>query len=339
MTTNNIDRRKFLKAGAGAGAALVGGGFVLNRFLSPSASGSENFPPRAGAPVVRATSPALSRKSFDEGRATEILGRSIALAVGEKDPKKALRILFRPSDVIGLKLNCLAGPMLSSSVQLVRCIVKLLVESGVPENRIVLWDRTTRELRRAGFSVNIGRSGVRCFGTDHRLAGYEADIRFSRSVGSCFSRILTEICTAIINVPILKDHDLAGVSLGMKNYFGAIHNPNKYHDNHCSPFVADLASYPMIREKERLVICDCTRAVVDGGPAYKPSGAWDCRSVLVSRDPVAIDRVGMEMIEDKRREKGMRSLAEAGRPVLYIDVAAKLGLGEGNLEKIKVVET
>ena len=39
---------------------------------------------------------------------------------------------------------------------------------------------------------------------------------------------------------VLKDHDLAGVSLAMKNWYGVVHNPNKLHDDDCDPFVADL---------------------------------------------------------------------------------------------------
>ena len=41
---------------------------------------------------------------------------------------------------------------------------------------------------------------------------------------------------------VVKDHDLAGVSAGLKNWYGVIHNPNKYHDSCCDPYVADVVA-------------------------------------------------------------------------------------------------
>ena len=93
----------------------------------------------------------------------------------------------------------------------------------------------------------------------------EGEIESSGRIGSCFSRIVAEQVDALICVPVLKDHSLAGVSLGMKNYYGAIHNPNKYHDDHCDPFIVDVVSHRFIRSKWRLTVCDATRAQCHAG--------------------------------------------------------------------------
>ena len=53
-------------------------------------------------------------------------------------------------------------------------------------------------------------------------------------------------------MPLLKDHDGAGVSIALKNMYGVIHNPNKYHPNGCNPYVADVNMLPDIRTKMRL---------------------------------------------------------------------------------------
>jgi len=160
-------------------------------------------------------------------------------------------------------------------------------------------------------------------------------------VGSCFSNIISRLATAIVNVPVLKDHDLAGVTLGMKNFFGAIHNPNKYHDNNCNPFIADLVTHRFIKDKLRLTICDGSTAVCGGGPAYPghhPNWAWNYAGILMSLDPVALDAVGWRIIEKKRKELGLASLAEAGREPKYIATAADYGLGEIEEGKIEIVE-
>jgi uncharacterized protein (DUF362 family) len=177
-------------------------------------------------------------------------------------------------------------------------------------------------------------------GTDQLPGGgYEDTPEMSGRIGSCFSRFVSSLCTAHINVGVLKDHDFAGVSVGMKNFFGAIHNPNKYHDHNCDPFVADVCAHPYIRKKLRLVVCDAIQAQYNGGPAFKPQWAWKYNGLLFSRDPVALDRIGALLIEDKRREAGMRTLEAAGREPKYIDTAEKLGLGVGDPAKIEVIQT
>ncbi len=46
------------------------------------------------------------------------------------------------------------------------------------------------------------------------------DVTVVGLVGSRLSRILTRQCTAVVNVPVLKDHSIAGISVSLKNFFG-----------------------------------------------------------------------------------------------------------------------
>ncbi|MGW8178255.1 MAG: DUF362 domain-containing protein, partial [bacterium] len=73
---------------------------------------------------------------------------------------------------------------------------------------------------------------------------------------SLLCKTLTEVCDVVINLPVLKDHGITGVTMAMKNLFGAIHNPNKYHLNTGDPYVADVCMLSPIRQKVRLTICD-----------------------------------------------------------------------------------
>jgi uncharacterized protein (DUF362 family) len=157
-------------------------------------------------------------------------------------------------------------------------------------------------------------------------------------VGSLFTNILSRKATALINVPVMKDHDLSGVACGMKNMYGAIHNPNRYHDNNCSPFVADVCAHPFVKNKTRLILADSLTAQYHGGPARVLAHQWRSSTVLAATDPVAMDRVAQKIIDEKRAEKGMASLKEANRPPKWLKVAAtKHKLGEHRLEKIKLV--
>jgi uncharacterized protein (DUF362 family) len=269
-----------------------------------------------------------------EGRELrELLDRAIIALTGKSDARSAWKSLCTPADVVGIKVNCLAGRGASSHPEVASAIVEGLASADIPRKNIIVWDRTEHDLLSAGFSMS-GLNGAKVLATDSRGIGYEPDVEFAGEVGSCFSRIISRMCTAIISVPMLKDHDLAGVSLGMKNFYGAIHNPNKYHDNNCTPFVADLSTHPFIKNKLRLIVCDGLMAQYHGGPAPRPQWAWPAATLLVGTDPVAVDRIGCEMIERKRKEAGMKPLKESGREPKYIETAETRGLGVADLGKI-----
>jgi uncharacterized protein (DUF362 family) len=250
----------------------------------------------------------------------------------------AWKSLFNKNDIVGIKLNCLAGSRFSPHTEIVEAIINGIKSAGVRESNIIIFERFNRELENAGFNIRRRSNGFRCFGTDDLPSGgYDSKPLIIGSVGSCFSKIASSLCTAIVNVPILKDHDLAGVSIGMKNFFGIIHNPNKYHDRNCNPYVADLNSHPFIKDKLRLIVCDALKAQYHGGPAFKPQWAWDFRGMLIGTDPVALDRIGAQIIEKKRNEVNMASLKEAGREPKYIQTAASLGLGVDDPSLIDVI--
>jgi len=270
----------------------------------------------------------------------KMLDDAVVRLTAAKSSRDAWAALFSKSDRVGIKVNALAGRRLSPHMDLVTALVRGLEKAGVPAASVIVWDRANGELERAGFEIEMGKRNLKCFGTDALdRGGYEPDIEFAGSVGSCFSQIITRHCTALINVPVLKDHDLAGVSVGMKNFFGAIHNPNKYHDNNCNPYVADLNAHPFIQKKLRLTVCDAVTGQYHGGPAFKPQWSWPFNGLLVSRDPVALDQVGWMLVEQERKSRRMPSLKEAGREPTYIRTAAKLGLGVCDSESIQVVHT
>jgi uncharacterized protein (DUF362 family) len=175
-------------------------------------------------------------------------------------------------------------------------------------------------------------------GTDG--VGYE-DTEESFGVARCrLSKILTRVCDVVINVPLLKDHSEAGMTLAMKNMYGVIDNPNHCHANGCNPAVADVNMLPTIRKKVQFIVADLSTVGYEGGPGFRPQYAWQYNGLLVAKDPVAIDTVGWQIIERKRAEQGLATLAAAGRPPRYIATAAdaqhRLGTNDPNF--ISVVE-
>lgn len=291
--------------------------------------------------VVLARSQKLKRKGHIVPKEAVIpfLDRAVMAITDHQSPPKAWRAMFSPGERVGIKLSCLPGKPLSSGYGLVMAIVDGLRSCGIRDSDIIIWERSDRELNRAGFQV--GRSGLRIIGTDSVIGygdGYSDNIEFAGSMGTRFSKIMEKV-DALINVPVLKDHDLSGVSISLKNHYGSIYNPNKFHRNNCNPYIAQLNTHPIIRNKQRLVVCDATRVQVNNGPAFYPSYSWEFGGLLVSRDPVALDYVGWRIIEERRKELKLKSLKSADREPKYIHTAAKLKLGnidERYIERIVI---
>ena len=259
---------------------------------------------------------------------------ALAASVGAESGLVAAATLFSPKDVVGIKVNCLAGRNLSPRVDLVEALVDLLAEAGVDRRNIIVFERSNRELERAGFTIRESGAPYRCIGTNN---DYERDPSTSGAIGSCFARMVSKTCSALVSFGVVKDHDLSGVSAGMKNWYGVIHNPNKYHDNGCDPYIADVVRHPFIRNKLRLTVLDGVIAQCHGGPAFRRGGIFELGMVAASTDPVAADLWAWREIESERARRGMPTLEAAGRPVRFLATAAKAGLGVDDPERLSLV--
>jgi uncharacterized protein (DUF362 family) len=330
-----VSRREAIKKLAAMGVAAATG--MASHVILPGRAIAEKTarPGRAYGKVFQLRSPGLlgNAGDVDSDRAFSLLDRALRGLTGASTSQAAWRSLFRPDDVVGIKLNCLGGKPLSSHPGLVMALVRGLSLAGIPSKHVIVWDRSDWDLESAGFSIRTSGGPYLCYGTNR--PGYEDEPRILGSIGSCFSNILNQV-SALINVPVLKDHDLAGVSIGMKNFYGAIHNPNKYHDSQCNPYIADLNRHPLIDGKLRLIVCDAALVVFHGGPSFSRRWSWKMDGILAATDPVALDRVGMEIIEKERIRAGLPSLKESGREPRWIDTASTAGLGEGRLSQIQV---
>ncbi len=259
------------------------------------------------------------------------LERALLAATGAGTPRAAVAALFRASDTVGIKLNCLGGPRLSPRPAVVEALASLLREAGVSAGRILAFDRSSRELERAGFTVRRHAEDYLCYGIDN---AWEEEPSTSGSIGSCFARLVARECTALVSVGVVKDHDLAGVSAGLKNWYGVIHNPNKYHDNGCDPFLADVVNHPYLKGKLRLTVLDGGVAQCHGGPAFRADMTWTPGVLAVSTDPLAADAWAWRVIDEERRRRGLPSLEQAKRAPRFLATAASYGLGVGDPTRI-----
>ena len=330
----SASRRHFLRQCLASAAALGASNGAAS--LTPARTSA----PSPSSRVVIAHDPQLrgGGATVDARRMEALLDRA-TLALFSRDhapqtPVETWKRLVRPGQTVSLKVNTLGGRGISTNLQLVEAVCERLQQAGIRPADITVWDRDSEEMERAGFRISRGGNRVQCFGTDR--VDYEQDLVAYGSVGSRLSKILTQRTDVLINLPVLKDHDGAGVTIALKNMYGVIHNPNKYHPNGCNPYIADVNMLPQIRSRMRLTICDATTAMYEGGPAFKPQFSWRYNALLVSQDPVALDATGWRIIERKRAENGLRTLEAEQRAPRYIATAADQQHRLGNCDRRKI---
>ncbi|MCX7598624.1 MAG: DUF362 domain-containing protein [Armatimonadetes bacterium] len=338
-----MDRRQFLK---GLGYGLVGlagcsrtgptapGGVAAAKAVADSVPSPEKAGSHKTASVVLVTC-----EDWKSPPDASSLRRGLAAGIEAlcgKSGADAWQRFFHPRDCIAIKVNCIAGPALSSSPALTQAIVAELLAAGHPPTRVWIYDRTGAELEEAGYPRSSAPQGVLCVGTDE--VGYDEEVTVTGEVGTWFSMIVSKWASAIINVPVAKDHDLCGISGALKNHFGSIRNPNKLHYPDLSTAIADVAAAPTIARKQRLVIFDLLRVCYDGGPAYKPGTTKPYGAILLSTDPVAADTVVAGIIDELRKAAGMRSLWQREPTPAHLLVAADEAhsLGCANIDRIRI---
>jgi uncharacterized protein (DUF362 family) len=328
------NRRDFLKSAA-TGAVLLGAQSKIG-FAGMLDKQAANAKPK----VVVARDAQLHGADgrLDEKRVLALLDRAIATYTGRDKPVEAWKRIVPMDKVIGLKTNGLGGRGICTHQALVMAVCERLQQAGVKPGNIIVWDRNARDLQVCGLTINTDPSRIRVFGSD--VSGFEEQAEVWGTAHARLSKILTRECAMVIGLPILKDHSGAGVTFAMKNMYGVLERPSELHSGNCNPGVADLNCIPVVRDRVRFTIGDAMSAVYDGGPGFRPERLWYPNALIVGEDRVAIDQIAWQMIEKKRAEVGMQSLAAVNRSPSYIATAADAAhnLGTNDPKRFHLLE-
>jgi hypothetical protein len=346
-----MDRREFVAkslvavGGAMLGSATAGLGAPPGGARPPGGAGAagagavpEPPPGKSTVAVCRDTRLETLPEDQQDPTLKYLVHLGVQSAVGGATAVAAWQRLFKPTDVVAVKLSCLA-PQFAPHPTIVEAIIDGLKSCNIPDQNIILYDKEDRDLAGAGYDLNATGKGVQCYGTlgGPNEPGYEDRFTLKGDTSFCLSKIVTRAATAIINVPVVKHHEYAGMSCALKNHFGSINNPSKFHMiGGCDPAVADVNRALDLRTKQRLVICDALRILYDRGPSFHAECVMPYSAVLVSKDPVALDYQAMQLIEAARKAKGLCPLSELKYPPLHIATAAGYELGTNDPRKISL---
>jgi len=331
------NRREFLKEAA-TGALILGtqSSLGLTRAADPRTE------PRSKVVIARDPSLHGPDGKLDAARVGALLDRAMATYTGHARPIDAWKRIALEAGakdkVIGLKTNGLGGRGISTHAVLVFAIAERLQQAGVKPGNILVWDRNARDLQACGLTINTDPNQIRCYGSD--VSGFEDATETWGSSHVRFSKILTRECAMVINLPILKDHSMSGLTFAMKNMYGVIERPQELHGGGCNPGIADLNAFPVIRQKIKLTIGDAMTSVYEGGPGFRPEHLWQPNALIIGQDRVAIDQIAWGLLDKKRTEMGLKTLEAAGRPPRYIATAAGSthALGLNDAQRIKLIE-
>jgi uncharacterized protein (DUF362 family) len=282
----------------------------------------------------------------------------------------AWRVFFEPGDVVAIKVCPVGGRRCSSDALVLHQIVEGLKQAGVKTSDIVVYNRYRKEMFATGVpswlpdGVRMSWASEAYNRIQHDMEGYDRDtfadlplampgqdIREEHIRRSYVSKLLVKQVNKVVNLPVLKHHDCAGVTIALKNLsHGFVNNVERSHArppylNACGTFIPAIVNTPVFREKVVLNIVDGVRGLWNGGPGADPRFVWEHKTMYFGTDPVALDKVGWKVIDEKRVEQGLLPVKEAPADrhnrfaypqVEHIDLAGVLGLGVFDDARIKV---
>ena len=356
------DRRRFLQSTLlGATAAVARTSNNAQRLGIPGP-----YPGRVVA--VEHTGSVVSGK-YQPEIILQMMERGMAELTGAPSWQEAWRTMFEKGDVVAVKMSPVGGPGLCSDAAVLHSIFDGLNQAGVSNQNIIVFSRYHDELIECGMDkwlrpqICLEAPSQRYDEVQLDMGGYDEsqymemalikpgenlnDPHFRRSY---VAKTVTQHANKIINLPVLKHHQSAGVTIALKNMsHGCVNNVNRSHFtptlNACGVFIPSVVSLPVFRQRFVLQIVDAVRASYHGGPGGKRQFVWEPKTLYFGTDPVAIDKTGLKVIDAKRKQVGMAPIA-LSKPdkdshflncqVEHIEIAGQLGLGEFSDDKIQV---
>jgi hypothetical protein len=331
---------------------------------------ASSAPGRFPGIVVKVNTGQTASAGVIDGRRTKrALDQGLMKLTGKSRPEDAWLEFVSPADRVGIKVNPVART-LPTSRELVQAVIDGLQEAGVPRAQIAVWDRRLLDLTSGGFTRERF-SGIELLGTevvgpngkytndrgelwsleniDREAPAYWADIEGNYSPDdlpymvnggkySYFSKLVTRRFTKVINIPVLKGGvQPVGHTFCLKNLaYGSLSNTSRLHRVGVNA-IPEPCAFPCLRDKAVLHIGDALLASYRGGVGAPPRYIWDANVLFLGSDGVAIDLIAQEFLAAVRIAKGVESAPDPTIRV-YLDMAAKLGLGVSDRTKVELRE-
>lgn len=216
----------------------------------------------------------------------------------------------------------------NTNPQLIAAIVKDCFRAGASE--VVVFDHTCDEWQACYRNSGI-ESAAKAEGAKMAFAH---DEKYYKSVQLPRGQRLKEVkiheaildCDVWINVPVLKNHGGARMTIAMKNFMGIVWDRRFWHSNDLQQCIADCSTFSKMPV---LNIVDAYRIMTQNGPKGKSiEDVQTPKALFISTDIVAVDTAAVRFFSQFRDIK----LEE----VSHIGIGERMKIGTTDMEKIKV---
>lgn len=301
-----MQRRRFLTAlgvGAWAGAGLALGGY--GRRLDAGE-------PSAGTPDLVAIRNGEPEALFDHGiKALGGMGRFV---------KKGQKVVVKPN----IGWNVSPERAANTNPRLVRRIVEHCLQAGAKE--VYVFDHTCDawrdSYRASGIEQAVKDAGGKLAPGNSESYFQTVALPNGRRLRRTQEHELVLEADVFINVPVLKSHGGARLSVAMKNLMGVVWDRGEWHSNDLHQCIADFATY----RKPDLNVVDAWNVMLRHGPrGVSTADVVNMRSQLLSTDLVTADAAAARLF-------GLKQPEEVG----YIRIAGEMGAGRMDLENLAI---
>ncbi|MBP6870669.1 MAG: DUF362 domain-containing protein [Bacteroidales bacterium] len=307
-----MKRRDFIRKSAAA-AAFTGAAISLPFGSKLFSSPSHPYNPSNPSP--------FDLVAIKGGEVEAMFDQAIAAMGGmQAFVKKGQKVVVKPN--IGWDVSPeRAG---NTNPALVKRIVRHCLEAGAREvyvfdNTCDKWDRCYAT---SGIEQAVKDAGGKLAPGNTENYYQEVQIPNGKKLKSTKVHELILDSDVFINVPVLKSHGSARLTISMKNLMGVVWDRGWWHRNDLNQCIADYATY---LKKPTLNIIDAYRVMMKNGPrGVSEADVSLMKSLIISPDMVAADAAATKMFGISPDD------------VPYIGIADSMGIGSMALDKLNV---
>lgn len=298
-----MKRRDFLKRGLSVGF-VAGTAFTLNPYKLAAQSNSE----------------AYDMVAIRGGNAGSMFDRAIEEYGGMRSiVKKGQSVVIKPN--IGWD----ASPERAANTNpdLIARIVKHCLSAGAKD--VYVFDHTCNEWTKcysnSGIEDAVKKAGGKTVMGNSEKYYHDVDVPEGKSLKSAKVHELILESDVFINVPVLKNHGGANMTVSMKNLMGIVWDRGYWHRNDLHQCIADFSTW----RQPDLTVVDAYRVMKRNGPrGVSVEDVVTMKAQLLGKDMVALDTAAIKLFGKDPSE------------VDYVELAEQAGVGSGNLQNLNI---
>jgi len=211
----------------------------------------------------------------------------------------------------------------NTNPELMTAIVEDCLEAGA--SRVLVFDNTCdnweRSYANSGVAEAVEKAGGQMLHA--HLERYYTEVSVPGAKRLTKTKVFERLINSdvFINIPVMKHHASTTITIAMKNLMGVVWDRRFWHRNDLHQCIADFCLY----RKPDLNIVDAYLVMTQNGPrGTSTSDLARMQSLLVSSDIVAVDAAGALMMD------------HSPESISHLRIAAEMGIGEINLEKLNI---